>query len=68
MELKCVVDLVCYADTCELVSGISDHLSGNVFSVEFTFVCVCVFLCIFVLVGKWEVWKACIWLKRAFNW
>ena len=67
MELKCVLDLIYTAGTCELVFGISDHLSGNVFSVEFTFV-LCVFLCVFVLVGKWENWKVCIWLKHAFNW
>lgn len=45
MELKSVLDLICSADTCELVFGISDHLSGNVFSLEFTFVCVCICTC-----------------------
>jgi hypothetical protein len=52
VELKSVLDVICNADTCELVFGISDHLSGNVFSVEFTFVYVCVFLCVLILVGK----------------
>lgn len=68
MELKSVLDVICNADTCELVFGMSEHLSGNVFSVEFTFVYVCVFLCILILVGKWEGWKACMWLKHSFNW
>jgi len=48
VDLKCVLELVCIADTYELVFWISGHLSGNVFSG--IHICVCVCVCLYL----WE--------------